>query len=313
MALSPCSGVFVAREPDRNLARALELLGLPAGEDRIQRFEPQGTSWVRRTGGAWAALHTWPEQALVTVDVYRDEPASLDALEALGWRPAAAPLELSDGWRGGRRHAYRLSRVLERHDSPRQRIVLGEGPGLGRCLFLDDRLHLCERDAPLWHQALAMPALAAHPSPRSVLVWGGDTGGVAAEVLSTPGVERVHVVPADPVLVRLARAHLPTWHRGVFEDARLTVGPLPDRSGWDVALVEGPRPQALPPTEVAAWIGTGVIDYRVEQAGAGRSRGLTVTAPPHRDLERRSHWSKGLWERMRALARGAEGRHPDER
>jgi hypothetical protein len=79
-------GVFSAS--GRGLEDALVALGMPAGEDVVHEFEPIGISWVRFSEMGRVALHTWPEQGLVSVDVWAEEPMDLvGRLATLGWTP----------------------------------------------------------------------------------------------------------------------------------------------------------------------------------------------------------------------------------
>ncbi|MEZ4471898.1 MAG: hypothetical protein R3F60_14115 [bacterium] len=92
--------------------------------------------------------------------------------------------------------------------------------GFGRGLVLNGRLHRCDLDRVLHQEALAHPALAAHPHPRRVLLLGAAGGGVLKNILAHRSVERVVVVEPQGALVEHARAHLADWHDGAFDDAR---------------------------------------------------------------------------------------------
>jgi len=84
----PSSGLFRVRDPDGALAGALAALGLPHGVDLVHEFTPHGRSWLRVYDGRRVALHTWPELALVTVDLLAPEAVDLARLLApLGWSP----------------------------------------------------------------------------------------------------------------------------------------------------------------------------------------------------------------------------------
>jgi S-adenosylmethionine/arginine decarboxylase-like enzyme len=65
---------------------ALCALGMPDGRDTVHQFEPVGVSWVRWAETGRAAIHTWPEQGLVSVDVLSDQSLNLAArLASIGW------------------------------------------------------------------------------------------------------------------------------------------------------------------------------------------------------------------------------------
>ncbi len=291
------SGVFAVTDPDSQLLSALAALGLADGEDHVQRFEPQGTSWIRRAGSSWIALHTWPEQALVTVDTYGPAVRPVSALADLGWRPADRPLEFTAGWSGGRRLRYRLSRVLERLQTPHGELVLGESPDLGLAVFADRSLLLCGRDQSAWHRALALPALTAHPEPREVLVVAAGTGGLVAQALACPSVTRVHLLPRSPELLALAREHLAGWHHGALDEPRLTVG-MSAQGRFDVVLADHPLAADFGPDVVVGREAVGTATHAVALPGAGLSRQLEVSHPPQTG----TLLPMALWQRWCALA-----------
>ena len=294
------SGVFAISDPDPQLPAALAALGLAAGDDHVQRFEPQGTSWIRRSGSSWIALHTWPEQALVTADTYGPAVRPVGVLAELGWNPADRPLEFTAGWAGGRRLRYRLARVLERVQSDAGELVLGESPDLGLAVFADRTLVQCGRDLRAWTRALALPALAAHPAPREVLVITAGTGGVVAQVLAWPGIERVHLVPRSRDLVTLSLAHLQDWHRGALDDPRVSVGS--QASGhFDVVVADQPLDADFGPDVVVCQPANHAPTHGVALPGAGLSRSLRVS----QDLRPSPHLPRGLWERWQAMGAGA--------
>ena len=77
-------GIFSA--PGGQLEEALSALGMPTGQDVVHQFEPTGTSWVRFSEAGRVALHTWPEEGLVSVDVWSEQPVDLAGrLAELGW------------------------------------------------------------------------------------------------------------------------------------------------------------------------------------------------------------------------------------
>lgn len=93
----------------------------------------------------------------------------------------------------------------------------------GRVLVLDGILQITDRDEASYSEMLAHPAILEHGEVRRVLVVGGGDGAVAEEVLKHPGVERVDLVEIDPRVVEVAREHLQSVNRGVFDEPRLEV------------------------------------------------------------------------------------------
>ncbi len=95
MSLRRNAGLFRA-SPDRaELLHAAELLEVE-GPSLAHAFEPHGESVAVLGATRRVVLHTWPEHALVTVDLYADEEVSLAVLGELGWEPVP---EAGDGER----------------------------------------------------------------------------------------------------------------------------------------------------------------------------------------------------------------------
>src|SRR3569623_617797 len=62
-----------------------------------------------------------------------------------------------------------------------------------------------------------------HPAAKDVLIIGGGEGAALREVLAHPSVRSATMVDLDADVVELCRLHLPTWHRGAFEDPRARI------------------------------------------------------------------------------------------
>ncbi|HEY0035465.1 MAG TPA: polyamine aminopropyltransferase, partial [Longimicrobium sp.] len=95
--------------------------------------------------------------------------------------------------------------VVLTRNSPYQRIVLTAWRGDLR-LFLNGHLQFSSRDEYRYHEALVHPGLAAHPSPKRVLVLGGGDGLAVREVLRYPGAQ-VTLVDLDGEMTRLFSEH----------------------------------------------------------------------------------------------------------
>ncbi|HEY7766899.1 polyamine aminopropyltransferase [Longimicrobium sp.] len=95
--------------------------------------------------------------------------------------------------------------VVLTRNSPYQRIVLTAWRGDLR-LFLNGHLQFSSRDEYRYHEALVHPGLAAHPSPKRVLVLGGGDGLAVREVLRYPSAQ-VTLVDLDAEMTRLFSEH----------------------------------------------------------------------------------------------------------
>ncbi len=243
------TGLF--RAPRVDGEAAMRALGLPLGLDAVHHFEPHGVSWARVAEGRRAAIHSWPEHGLVTVDVYAPAPRGggpLDlaaALAPLGWvaLPEGRPAIWATTWAGGYRVRLALEKVLLQRRTAFQEIVVADTPAFGRVLLLDGELQSAESDEATYHEALVLPAMFAHPAPRRVLVVGAGEGASAREVLRA-GAAEVVLVDIDPDVVEASRRYLPSWHRGAFDDPRVTLhigdarSQLREPDLWDVVIVD---------------------------------------------------------------------------
>ncbi|MEN0063571.1 MAG: S-adenosylmethionine decarboxylase [Myxococcota bacterium] len=86
MNIHHAAGLFHARPDQPELERAARLLGA-VGPALVHAFEPHGHSVAVLGHEVRVMLHTWPEHALVTVDVYADRVVDFEPLRReLGWR-----------------------------------------------------------------------------------------------------------------------------------------------------------------------------------------------------------------------------------
>jgi len=120
-------------------------------------------------------------------------------------------------------YGFAHARLIERVDSPYQRIEVWDTPQLGRLFTLDARPMTSTGDEFIYHECMVHPVALAHVSPRAALVLGGGDGGAARQLLRHPSIERIVVAELDADVVRLTRAHLPEVHGGAFDDPRVEV------------------------------------------------------------------------------------------
>lgn len=153
--------------------------------------------------------------------------------------------------------------IVAARTTPYQRIVVTRNRA-GFNLFLNGNLQFSAADEYRYHEALALPPLAAADRPvRNVLILGGGDGLALREVLATPGIVSVTVVDLDPEMVHFARGFPPlvALNRSAFFDPRVTVinedamvwlaqtKSRQNHAGsddwkWDVALVDFPDPNS---------------------------------------------------------------------
>ena len=117
-------------------------------------------------------------------------------------------------------YSYRVTRVVHATRTAFQHIVVADSVNYGRILILDGHIQSAEDDEDLYHEMLVQPAMLIHDAPRDVLIIGGGEGATLREVLAHRSVERATMVDIDREAVEVCRTHLPTWHRGAFDDPR---------------------------------------------------------------------------------------------
>ena len=90
--------------------------------------------------------------------------------------------------------------------------------------FFDNGLHLYTVPDEQSSEEAVHFALLEHPAPKSVLLIGGGTGGLVGELLKHP-VEKIDYIELDPLIVTMARRHLPREYTSPLDDRRVSVIP----------------------------------------------------------------------------------------
>ncbi|HEX2987341.1 MAG TPA: hypothetical protein VHS06_04130, partial [Chloroflexota bacterium] len=92
-------------------------------------------------------------------------------------------------------------------------------------LYIEGDLQFDSRDEAVYHEALALPALAlATTRTRSklrVLICGGGDGLIARELLKSPEVARIDLVDISPEVLELARTQLAPINGSSLDDQRV--------------------------------------------------------------------------------------------
>jgi spermidine synthase len=96
----------------------------------------------------------------------------------------------------------------------------------------------------MYHEALVQPALCAHPHPSRVFIGGGGEGATLREVMKHSSVTRGTMCDIDEEVVALCKQHLPTHHKGSFDDARAELvftdakAYVEANGPWDVIILD---------------------------------------------------------------------------
>jgi len=225
---------FEAKCTEMVSTAGLEVIGT-----RFHQFDGGGFTGAVLLAESHVAVHTWPDRAGVTLDVYvaQADPANaeratrlFDALAA-HFAPAETarcalergehllmePLNESTGF------YIRAHRQLGEWQTRDRRMSVYDTPAFGKVVRLDGANTISEREGFVTHENLVHPTLSAHNAPRNVLIIGGGDGGAAEEVLKHPSVEQVTLVEHNEDMLRVAKDHFQSVHQGVFDHPKLRV------------------------------------------------------------------------------------------
>lgn len=89
--------------------------------------------------------------------------------------------------------------------------------------FFQNGLLIVTAPDPMTAEESVHFALLEHPAPKNVALVGGGLNGSISEALRHPTVERLDYVELDPVIIALARKHLPENVARSLDDSRVQV------------------------------------------------------------------------------------------
>lgn len=122
----------------------------------------------------------------------------------------------------GVRLSLETTNTLFSEQSPYQLVEVFDTRPYGRTLMIDGVFMTSEKDECFYHEMLVHPAMVSgEHAPQQVLIVGGGDGGTLREVLSYPSVQNATLVEIDEVVVRAAKAHLPSLGATAWQDPRL--------------------------------------------------------------------------------------------
>ncbi len=213
--------------------------GLTVMDSRFHQFEVSGFTGAVVLAESHLAIHTWPENKGLTLDVYvcnysadnsskarqlfdaivaHFEPSEVARHEVdRGEHLIMEPLNESTGF------YIKATKKLGEWQTRYQKLEVYDTPHYGRIFRLDGYNMTSEREEFIYHENLIHPALAAHNAPRKVLIVGGGDGGSSEEALKHPSVEQVTLCEIDEDVIKVAKEHFHAVHRGAFDDPRLRV------------------------------------------------------------------------------------------
>ena len=213
--------------------------GLTVMDARFHQFEGSGFTGAVVLAESHLAIHTWPENKGLTLDVYvcnysadnsekarqlfaeivaHFEPTEVARHEVdRGEHMLMEPLNESTGF------YIKAGRQVGEWQTKYQKLAIYDTPHYGRIFRLDGYNMTSEREEFIYHENLIHPALTAHAAPKKVLIIGGGDGGSSEEALKHPSVEQVTLCEIDADVIAIAKEHFFAVHRGAFDNPKLRV------------------------------------------------------------------------------------------
>lgn len=126
---------------------------------------------------------------------------------------------------------WKIQKVYCYERTTHQTVCIAEVLGLGKALFLDDRLQSAANDVVPYHEAMLQwlpssdpgdPRVIDYQDHKSAVVLGSGPGAATHHLLKFyPGLEQITEVDLDESAVKLYRKWLPEWHHDSYKDPRV--------------------------------------------------------------------------------------------
>lgn len=116
---------------------------------------------------------------------------------------------------------FRIDKLYFESKTDHQHLMIFHNARFGRVMALDGIVQTTEADEFIYHEMLAHLPIIAHGKAKRVLIVGGGDGGMLREVVKHRAVEAVTQVEIDPMVIEMAKEHLPNHSAGAYEDPRL--------------------------------------------------------------------------------------------
>ncbi|MBI2101603.1 spermidine synthase [Candidatus Woesearchaeota archaeon] len=136
--------------------------------------------------------------------------------------------------------------------TPFQHIIILSSPYYGNQLLLDGKIQISDKESIKYHEYLVLPAVAAHPNPKSALVIGGGDGGALHQLLRL-GFDRIDHVELDERVIEVSKKYLKNVHRGSLDDKKVNRIIMDGRkylkqskdNSYDIIIIDLPDPKKL--------------------------------------------------------------------
>ncbi len=145
-------------------------------------------------------------------DYFTEFPKKSEPLRWIWYYEIHNPYEL---------HGHAIREIIVSKRTKYQYVDIVDTYLWGKMLVLNGEPQSAEFDEAVYHEALVLPAMIAHPSPKRVLIIGGGEGGTLREVLRHRDVQEVIMVDIDEELIEISKRYLKEWSQGAFDDPRV--------------------------------------------------------------------------------------------
>lgn len=216
-----------AQELEALLSEGIRRFDLQLKSINSYQFDPVGVTAIAIIGESHVAIHTYPEERHLSLDIFTCSPGSTGPKKLMDFLKAELEPEyvrfkelsrglsvdviekdhITDFTMSSFDIRYHVEREILNQRTAYQQMVIIDNKDFGRMLFLDNELQIAETDAHLYNQALVDPILQSGLPCNKVAVLGGGDGGVLKTLLDQ-GVQSVALVDIDQAVVNAARTHL---------------------------------------------------------------------------------------------------------
>jgi len=136
--------------------------------------------------------------------------------------------------------------------SPYQHILIAKSQKYGKELYLNGEIQVSQADSEKYHEFLILPALAAHPNPKKILIAGEGDGGGLYQILKYD-FDIIDHVELDKQVIEISKQYLPEIHRGALDDPKINRHIMDarqfvkkaERNYYDVIVLAFPDPYKL--------------------------------------------------------------------
>lgn len=118
--------------------------------------------------------------------------------------------------------SLKIDRQLVNKKSKFQQIDVFDSAEFGRILTLDGCLMVTEKDEFIYHEMIVHTAMAVNPDIKKVLVIGAGDGGTVRELTKYSGIEEIHMVEIDEMVVDVCKEYL-TFTSEKLSDPRVKI------------------------------------------------------------------------------------------